>query len=98
MCYATFAWSRSYRFQVFLAIGLLGLSIFITLYYHYLQDPVFHQNAYAILTAVVLLRAMWMMETRLRPSQQDRTHPFTYAKAKQQDNIVNTMWVMVAVG
>jgi dihydroceramidase len=37
-------------------------------YYHYLQDPTFHQNAYAILTAVVLLRSMYVMELNIRPS------------------------------
>ena len=37
-------------------------------YYHYLQRPEFHQNAFAILTAVVLFRSMYLMEVNLRPS------------------------------
>ena len=32
----------------FLQHCLIGLSVFITVYYHYLQDPTFHQNAYAL--------------------------------------------------
>ncbi len=50
MAYATFSYSRSRLFSLLLALFLISLAIFITLYYHYLQDPAFHQNAYAILT------------------------------------------------
>jgi dihydroceramidase len=68
MCYATFAHFRSRLFAIALAIGLLSLAVFITAYYHYLQDPTFHQNAYALLTAVVLTRSMFVMEASLRHS------------------------------
>lgn len=66
MCYATFSFSRSARGRTLLGLGLLGLSVFITAYYHYLQDPRFHQNAYAILTIVVVFRSLWLMEVTLR--------------------------------
>ncbi|EER28077.1 Alkaline phytoceramidase family protein [Coccidioides posadasii C735 delta SOWgp] len=66
MCYATFSFSKSTKARAILGSSLLGLSIFITAYYHYLQDPRFHQNAYAILTVVVVLRSMWLMEVTLR--------------------------------
>ena len=52
MAYASFSYSRPTRVRLILAISLLSLAVFITLYYHYLQDPVFHQNAYALLTTV----------------------------------------------
>ena len=68
MCYATFSFDKSARTRTVLGGGLTALSAFITLYYHYLQDPTFHQVAYAVLTVVVLLRSMWIMEVTLRPS------------------------------
>ena len=68
MCYATFSFDKSVRTRTILGGGLTALSAFITLYYHYLQDPTFHQVAYAVLTVVVLLRSMWIMEVTLRPS------------------------------
>ena len=113
MCYATFSWSRSSTFRIFLGIGLVILATFITLYYAYLGDPAFHQNAYALLTATVLLRAMYQMETRLRPAlvAEDRSFQevsppttqrpnvsFTNASKRSQVSILREMWTMVAVG
>src|SRR5271170_1584970 len=67
MIYAGLSYSQSTSFRILLASFLIGLSVFITVYYHYLQDPTFHQNAYALLTAVVLLRSMYVMERNIRP-------------------------------
>jgi dihydroceramidase len=69
MFYATFSYGRSALYSVGLAVFLTSLSLFITLYYHYLQDPVFHQVAYAILTAIVFFRSIYIMEVRIRPSR-----------------------------
>jgi dihydroceramidase len=114
MCYATFSYSRSTGVRLFLAIFLTGLAIFITLYYHYLQDPVFHQNAYALLTTIVVLRSMYTMEVTLRPSwrksrEQDRVARekkdlFVPSKERQEfENLrdlktLRTMWFMVGYG
>ena len=78
------------------------------------SDPVFHQNAYAVLTAVVLLRAMYLMETHLRPSitKNERTIPVSdgmnlgkapeRACALKHGNelhvVLSKMWLMIAVG
>ena len=67
MCYATFSYSRSAFFKASLGLGLTALAVFISLYYHHLQDPVFHQNAYAVLTVIVLLKMIHLMEITLRP-------------------------------
>ncbi|CAI6251480.1 unnamed protein product [Periconia digitata] len=67
MNYATFSFSRTPRFRLALASGLTFLALFITLYYHYLQDPTFHQITYAILTIIVFFRAVWVMEVNMRP-------------------------------
>ncbi|KAL3480600.1 alkaline phytoceramidase [Aspergillus californicus] len=114
MCYASFSYSRSTAYRIVLGISLTSLSVFITLYYHYLQDPIFHQNAYALLTAVVLIRSMYTMEAELRPSWRHSTEEDRLARERQglsvlskerqhyenvRDlNILKTMWLMVGYG
>lgn len=113
MCYATFSYSKSRLYAFTLALGLISLAIFITLYYHYLQDPAFHQNAYAILTVTVVTRSMYVMEFTLRPSLRNSEKSFKRQHRKsmtadQKDasrsddrrnaRILTTMWLMIAVG
>ena len=114
MCYASFSYSRATPIRVFLAIALAGLAVFITLYYHYLQDPVFHQNAYALLTTVVVLRSMYTMEVALRPKwrkcrEEDRLArekqglPVPTKERQEYENqrdikTLKTMWFMVVYG
>lgn len=110
MNYATFSYGKSRLYSTTLAIGLVSLSLFITLYYHYLQDPTFHQNAYAILTAIVLFRAMYIMEINIRPSFRSKereaanSNPLSSAKGarKEEDlrdeQILRTMWKMITFG
>ena len=113
MCYATFSYSKSRQFALILALSLVLLATFITLYYHYLQDPAFHQNAYAILTAVVLFRSMYVMEFSLRPSltrkeedyklQRKRSMTADEKKVSRREGrrdqeILSTMWLMIASG
>ncbi|KAK9564704.1 alkaline ceramidase ydc1, variant 2 [Aspergillus fumigatus] len=114
MCYASFSYSRPLGFRIVLAVALTSLAVFITLYYHYLQDPVFHQNAYALLTIVVVLRSMYTMEVTLRPSLRHSTEEDRLARQKKDlpvlskerqhyENVrdvrtLKTMWFMVAYG
>jgi dihydroceramidase len=72
MCYATFAYRRSTGYGVALGLFLFSLAAFITIYYHFLQDPTFHQNAYALLTAVVVFRSMYVMERNIRPEWESK--------------------------
>lgn len=72
MVYATFAYGQSTAFGVTIGLFLLSLTAFITGWYHYIQDPTFHQNAYALLTAVVLLRSMYVMERNIRPQWESK--------------------------
>jgi len=69
MCYATFTYGHGMAYSVVMGISLLSCAVFITGYYHYVQDPAFHQVSYALLTAVVLLRSMYVMETSIRPTR-----------------------------
>lgn len=66
-CYASFSYRRSPTTGLLIALALGFLAIFITGYYHYLQDPLFHQRAYALLTATLLIRSMITQELYLRP-------------------------------
>lgn len=102
VCYATFSYSKPTKTRVLLALFLLALAIVITLYYHYIQNPIFHQNAYALLTAIVLLRSMWVMEAALRPSWRNKGLERNQQLHSYEDmrdlKILHTMWVMVAYG
>src|SRR5437879_10093012 len=66
---ATFGYGHTPTIQTLLGLFLFTIAGSITLIYHHLQDPVFHQNAYALLTTVVLCRSWYLMETRLRSTQ-----------------------------
>jgi len=108
MCYATFSFSQSRMIRYLLGVGLASLAIFITLYYHFLQDPLFHQNAFALLTISILLRSMYVMEINIRPSLrakysklpqkevESRTERF--ANDQRDEKIIRQMWFLVGTG
>lgn len=114
MFWATFAYSRPQPVQLLLGVFNASLALFITGYYHYLQDPTFHQNAYALLTAIVLLRSMYVMEMNIRPYFRKRHEERKSAeqgsslsaankaeerrKDERDKEILKTMWTMIAVG
>ncbi|KAF2686523.1 alkaline ceramidase-like protein [Lentithecium fluviatile CBS 122367] len=100
MCFATFSYGKSRRYSTILALSLIGLALFITLYYHYLQDPAFHQNAYAILTAIVLFRAMYVMEVNMRPRfrEMERKGEGAAREDRRDEKILRQMWIMIAWG
>lgn len=54
--------------NIFLAF-VISLAIFISGYYHFLQDPAFHQTAFAVIVAIVSFKNMYTMETKIRPSR-----------------------------
>ncbi|KAJ5640514.1 hypothetical protein N7528_000139 [Penicillium herquei] len=114
MVYASFSYTRPTHVRLILGVSLALLSVFITLYYHYIQDPVFHQVVYGILTAVVVLRSMHTMEVTLRPRwrksrEEDRLErqkqglPVPTKERQHYENVrdmktLKTMWFMVAYG
>jgi dihydroceramidase len=106
MFHASFARGRSPTYSAALAGSLVLLAATITAVYHYLQDPVFHQNAYAILTAVVLIRSMWVMETHLRPTRRvGRLSRESGEDVKEKKRVgardaatLALMWRLIAVG
>ena len=94
MCYATACHYRAGKFHPWLAGGLTAMALFFTLYYHYLQDPAFHQNAYLFLTAFVLGRSIWIMEKDLRPRARAETPDDPHSLTP----VLRTMWIMIATG
>ncbi|KAK4457414.1 alkaline ceramidase 3 [Cladorrhinum samala] len=68
MAYATFSYRRPLRIQILIAVGLVGLASFITIYYLYAKDPVFHQVAYGLLTASTIFRGFYVTAYKLKPA------------------------------
>ncbi|KIW63835.1 hypothetical protein PV04_08807 [Phialophora macrospora] len=68
MAYASLSYSQPKKTQVYLGVFFVLFCAAITAYYHYLQDPVFHQTVYALLTVFIVFRSIYSMETSLRPS------------------------------
>ncbi|KAH7160097.1 ceramidase [Dactylonectria estremocensis] len=91
MMYASFSYSRSRAVSSLLGLSLLALAAFITLYYYITKDPDFHQTAYGLLTALVVFRSMWVMESQLRPALKQRG-------AEKSSELLRTMWAMVITG
>lgn len=114
MFWATFSHKRERWIQISIGLGTASLAIFITLYYHYLQDPTFHQNAYALLTIIVLGRSMYVMERDIRPyfrereeeharllkdrTVSDATREKELARDIRDRWILKQMWTMIALG
>ncbi|KAF4556973.1 Ceramidase-like protein [Elsinoe fawcettii] len=114
MFFATFSHKKKAPIPLLLAIFLVALAAFITGYYHYLQDPAFHQNMYALLTAIVLFRSMYIMEINIRPSLRKQGGVFPSdeqvdaranlpekERLRQEERdmeILKTMWTMIAFG
>ncbi|KAF2862676.1 alkaline phytoceramidase [Piedraia hortae CBS 480.64] len=84
MFWATYGHNRSVPAQTLLGLAVSALAVFITAYYHYLQEPKFHQTAYALLTALVLGRSIIAMEIQIRPCG--------------GRGVITRMWTLVASG
>lgn len=91
--FAVFSHGRSTLGQALLALFIISLAIFITVYYHYLGDPVFHQVMFALLTATVVLRSIYVMLKTLGPQARSPNN-----LDRRDAEIVWTMWTMIATG
>lgn len=114
MGYASMSYARSVTFRVWLALGSIAFCAAITVYYHYVQDPLFHQNVYAAMTIWLVFKSAYQMETNLRPKWRQSTESDRVAKEKkgipvptkeEQEYtnkrdmaILRTMWIMVVWG
>ncbi|KAF2653902.1 alkaline ceramidase-like protein [Lophiostoma macrostomum CBS 122681] len=98
MCHSAFTQGKSKRFNTLLACSLAGLAIFVTLYYHYLQEPKFHQAVFTILTIVVLSRSFYIMEVNLRPRRRSGKEEVKLREELRDEDITRQMWAMIKVG
>ena len=99
MVYVGLSYRKSSAAQIALAVGLVVFCTFVTLYYHYLQDPTFHQTVYAALTIFIVFKSCYDMEYTLRPSLRNSEHEQKLIKEQERDmSILRAMWVLVAFG
>lgn len=100
--YALFTFKKSTVVSFLVGSFLTFLAVFVTLYYHYLQDPGFHQAVYAVLTATVVFRSMWVMEHCLRPSLRGPDKSKSTAEQARLDQrdleTLRVMWIMIGYG
>ncbi|ERF68195.1 hypothetical protein EPUS_05276 [Endocarpon pusillum Z07020] len=104
MFYSIFSYRRATSTKVVIALSVFLLAMFITLYYHYLKNPLFHQNMFALLTAIVFFKSIYAMEVTLRPvrrSQANQSHKATSGEQAREDQrdlaILRRMWQMLTV-
>ena len=109
MLYAILSHKRSVQSTTLIGVSAVGIAAFITGYYHYLKDPLFHQNAFALLTSIVFFWSLYVMETSLRPSRKARKQaendrddvigPAEQTRIDHRDlGILKTMYQMIPVG
>lgn len=91
--FAVFSHGKTTLGQALLAIFIIGLAVFISVYYHYLGDPVFHQVTFAMLTAIVVLRSIYVMLKTLRPQSRPQNN-----LERRDIEIIGAMWTMIATG
>jgi dihydroceramidase len=65
MAAMVWSWDVSHLVSYAVYIAMLTTASAITIIYMHLKDPTFHQVAYALLTALVLLRSMYLLHTRV---------------------------------
>ncbi|TDZ41419.1 Alkaline ceramidase 3 [Colletotrichum trifolii] len=108
--FAVFSHGKSTLGQLLLGIFTAGLALFITVYYHYLGEPVFHQVMFAVLTATVVFRSIYVMEKTLRPpppavgkgngnghGNGNGSRSEKFGQLRDQEILCN-MWAMITTG
>jgi len=114
MAYASMSYSRPTNQQIRLGVFFSLFCAGITLYYHYLQDPAFHQTVYAALTVFIVFRSVYDMEFNLRPSlrrseekhrleREKLNQPLLSQREQEYENkrdieILTNMWILVGFG
>lgn len=97
--YATFEHGRSTRSKIALLVLTVSIAASVTGYYHYLGDPVFHQNMFTLITLIVFLRSLYQMETILRPSRRAKDHSASSSEQARRNardtEILRTMYMLI---
>ena len=69
MAAMVWSWDVSNFTAFFVYASLISTGAAVTVVYMHIKDPTFHQVAYAFLTALVLLRSMYLLHTRVRDAE-----------------------------
>lgn len=100
--FAAFSYGQGRTVRVFVLLLTGSFTIFVTLYYHYLKNPVFHQTVFAIATATVIAKNVYTMEYLLRPSRRSKNLSLSETEQKRVDvrdlSILHRMWALVICG
>ncbi len=100
--FAMFSYGKSRTVKFFVLLFTISSSIFVTLYYQYLQDPVFHQNAFAIIATTVISKILYEMEYLLRPSRRPKNSSLSEKEQKRVNerdlSILHHMWALAVCG
>lgn len=100
--FAMFSFGQSRVVKILVLLFTSSFSMFVTLYYHYLKDPVFHQNSFAILAVTVIFKGVYEMEYLLRPSKRLKNPSYSEKEQKRVDerdlSILHTMWALTICG
>jgi dihydroceramidase len=100
--FAMFSYNKSPTTRFIVLVFIIAVGASVTLYYHYLKDPLFHQNAFAILTATVIFKLIYEMEHLLRPSRKPKDTSCSKDEQVRLDKrdirILKTMWALCAAG
>lgn len=95
--YAVFSHGSSKPTKYLVALFISSVAVFITAYYHYIKDPRFHQNTFALLTTIVVFRSIYLMEKLLQPrtvtGQKDRNH-----SDRSNAEVLRNMRIMAVCG
>jgi dihydroceramidase len=96
--FAIFSHGQSTNRKLGLFAFIASVAVFITSYYHYIKDPLFHQNMFALLTVIVVCRSIYIMETLLRPAARKTEPPPPKNLELRNADILRRMHVMIACG
>lgn len=99
--FAMFSYGQSRAIKILVFMFTISFSLFVTLYYHYLKDPVFHQNAFAILVATVIFKMVYEMEYLLRPSRRPKKSSSKKEQKRMDErdlSILHIMWALAICG
>jgi dihydroceramidase len=112
--YALFSFNKSNAGRLLVFTCTFCIAVFITLYYHFLKDPTFHQNMFTLLAATATFKGIYDMELLLRPYWRQKAQarneymadgPSVFTTAVEQAEmekrdirILNSMWSMVLCG
>jgi dihydroceramidase len=95
--YAVFSYACTKPTQYLLLLLITSIAVFITAYYHYIKDPLFHQNMFALLTTIVVLHSIYIME-KLFQTRPIKTGDDRKRLDSRHAGIRRNMRIMIACG